>query len=113
MVKIVLKRPATVSNKKTQVSKRPSSNEDRDNLAIVTIEDTRTCRNKNNFLKTNRARLPDSIVTMLESLPCHSRTRVVNNLVQKMDDGSYQFNLHHPVVEDSVCATVAYPPLTI
>ena len=81
--------------------------------AITTITDTRTCRNKNNYLKQFRSHLPEGVNKMIDGLACHQRAHVVNNLVQKLDGGGYKFNLEHPVIEDFLCATAVYPPLTI
>ena len=84
-----------------------------ENRAIVTLTDSRTDRNKNNYLKQFRSHLPDGVNKMIDGLACHQKAQVVNNLVQKLDGGGYKFNLEHPIVEDFLCATAVYQPLTI
>ena len=56
--------------------------------------------NPNNYMKQYTSRLPE--------VP-----EVVSNSVRNLLDGGDSSNLEHRVVEDFLCATVAYPPLTI
>ena len=80
---------------------------------MVTIEGNQTDRNKKNFLLQNKHRMPEGVTKMIDALASHQKGKVINNLVREDPRGGYQFNFTHPIVEDSVCAIVLYPPYTV
>ena len=105
------------NTKKTnqQVRKRPAACmviEDQPE-EMVTIEGNQTDRNKKNFLLQNKHRMPEGVSAMIDALASHQRGKVINNLVRVDPRGGYKFNFQHPIVEDSLCAIVLYPPYTV
>ena len=100
---------------KNQVMKRPSVCMDVDDqpAEMVTIEGNQTNRNKKNDMLQNKHRMPEGVNAMIDALASHQRGKVLNNLVRDDPRGGYKFNFHHPIVEDSLCAIVLYPPYTV
>ena len=96
---VVLKRPAAGSAA-AAVTNADATEE--------TLDVVRADRNKNNFMMKNISRVPEGIVKMLESLSCHQKGKVINNLVKEAPGGGWSFNFTHPFIEDLMCATVTY-----
>ena len=95
----VIKRPANETVLKRPSAKRPASAIEEDETEEESQAKHRD-RNKDGWLKRNMKSLPEGIVATIEKTAPGKRTQITNAIVEKSSDGSWNFNLEHPIVQE-------------